>query len=207
RAAAGRSLLAQAVAVAVCGAAVVYAARRPAGARLIVLGAAAAGAMFVHAQAGHAETGSPFRRLDGGDPWLHMLAAGVWVGGLIWLLLGLRGLARAERGPAVRRFSQLALAAVAVLAVTGVLRAVPEVGSLGALVSTSFGVVLLIKTGLFVALMGIAWRNRYRLVPRVARPAPAAPGRRSPVMAGAAPGAPPPGGGGRPGATGRGPGP
>jgi nitrogen fixation protein FixH len=83
---------------------------------------------------------------------------------------------------------------VAVLAVTGVLRAVPEVGSLGALVSTSFGVVLLIKTGLFVALMGVAWRNRYRLVPRIARSAPAAPGRLSPVMAGAA--ADPPGGGG-----------
>jgi copper transport protein len=169
----------------VCGAAVVYAARRPAGPRLAVLGVAAAGAMFVHAQAGHAETASPVRLLNVADQWLHMLAAGVWVGGLAWLLLGLRGLARAERGPAVRRFSQLALAAVAVLAVTGVLRAVPEVGSLGALVSTSFGVVLLIKTGLFVALMGIAWRNRYRLVPRVARSAPAAPGRRSPVMAGA----------------------
>jgi nitrogen fixation protein FixH len=70
---------------------------------------------------------------------------------------------------------------------------VPEVGSLGALVSTSFGVVLLIKTGLFVALMGIAWRNRYRLVPRVARSAPAAPGRLSPVMAGAPADLPQPG--------------
>jgi copper transport protein len=187
----GRSLLAQAVAVAVCGAAVVYAARRPAGPRLVVLGAAAAGAMFVHAQAGHAETASPVRLLNVADQWLHMLAAGVWVGGLAWLLLGLRGLNGAGRASAVRRFSQLAFAAVAVLAVTGVLRAVPEVGSVGALVSTSFGVVLLVKTGLFVALMGIAWRNRYRLVPRVARLAPAAPGRRSPVMAGASADPPP----------------
>ena len=183
--AAGRSLLAQAVAVAVCGAAVVYAARRPAGPRLIVLGAAAAGAMFVHAQAGHAETASPVRLLNVAGQWLHMLAAGVWVGGLVWLLLGLRGRSGEDRGPAVRRFSQLAFAAVAVLALTGVVRAVPEVGSLGALVSTSFGVVLLVKTGLFVTLMGLAWRNRYRLVPRVARPAPATPGRLSPVMAGA----------------------
>src|SRR5215475_1346654 len=188
----GRSLLAQALAVAVCGAAVVYAARRPAGARLIVLGAAAAGAMFVHAQAGHAETGSPFRLLNVADQWLHMLAAGVWVGGLAWLLLGLRGLARAERGPAVRRFWQLALAAVAVIAVTGVLRAVPEVGSLGALVSTSFGVVLLIKSGLFVALMGVAWRNRYRLVPAITGPASRArPAGPPPLIAGAAGDSPP----------------
>jgi copper transport protein len=198
-AAAGRSLLDQAAAVAVCGVAALLAARRPEGPRLAVLGVAAAGALFVHAQAGHAETTSSVRLLNVADQWLHMLAAGVWVGGLVWLLLGLRGLDRAARAAAVRRFSQLAFAAVAVIAVTGVLRAVPEVGSLAALMSTSFGVVLLIKTGLFVVLMGVAWRNRYRLVPRVVRSAPAAPGRPSLVMAGADPSgggeADPPGGG------------
>jgi copper transport protein len=209
-AAAGRSLLAQAAAVAVCGVAAFFAARRPAGPALAVLGAAAAGALFVHAQAGHAETQSPVRLLNVADQWLHMLAAGVWVGGLVWLLLGLRNLDGVARASAVRRFSQLAFAAVAVIAVTGVLRAVPEVGSLGALVSTSFGITLLIKSSLFVALMAMAWRNRYRLVPKLAEPAAAAPGVLSPVMGGApadppelgtgtesrlpGPGAPPPGG-------------
>jgi copper transport protein len=201
-AATGRSLLAQAAAVAVCGVAALFAARRPAGPRLAVLGVAAAGALFVHAQAGHAETQSSVRLLNVADQWLHMLAAGVWVGGLVWLLLGLRNLDRTARVTAVRRFSQLAFAAVAVLAVTGVLRAVPEVGSLSALVSTSFGVTLLIKTGIFLVLMAIAWRNRYRLVPGITRSAPPAPGRPLPVIAGAAvdpvgPGeadAPPPGG-------------
>ena len=133
-AAAGRSLLAQAAAVAVCGVAAFFAGRRPAGPALAVLGAAAAGALFVHAQAGHAETQSSVRLLNVADQWLHTLAAGVWVGGLVWLLLGLRGLDGPARTAAVRRFSQLAFAAVAVIAVTGVLRAVPEVGSLGALV-------------------------------------------------------------------------
>jgi nitrogen fixation protein FixH len=75
-----------------------------------------------------------------------------------------------------------------------VLRAVPEVGSLGALVSTSFGVVLLIKTGLFVALMGIAWRNRYRLVPSITGPVPRArPAGPPPLVAGASGESPPPG--------------
>ena len=192
-AAAGRLLLAQAAAVAVCGLAAFDVARRPAGAGLVVLAAAAAGAMFVHALAGHAATQSPARLLNLTDQWLHMLAAGVWAGGLIWLLLGLRNLGGAARAAAVRRFSQLAFAAVAVIAVTGVLRAVPEVGSLGALVSTSFGVTLLIKSSLFVVLMAIAWRNRYRLVPRVAGPAPAAPGVLSPVMGGAPADSPEPG--------------
>jgi copper transport protein len=186
RAATGRSLLAQAGAVAVCGVAAFHAARCAAGPRLAVLGAAAAGALFVHAQAGHAETQSPVRLLNVTDQWLHMLAAGVWVGGLVWLLLGLRGLDGPARASAVRRFSQLAFAALAVISVTGLLRAVNEVGSLGALTSTSFGVALLVKTGLFVALTGIAWRNRYRLAPRIARSAPTAPGRLSAAMGGAA---------------------
>jgi copper transport protein len=181
-AAAGRSLLAQAAAVAVCGVAAFFAARRPAGPALVVLGAAAAGALFTHAQAGHAETQSSVRLLNVADQWLHMLAAGVWVGGLVWLLLGLRGLDGAARAAAVRRFSQLAFATVAVIVVTGVLRAVPEVGSLRALVSTSFGVTLLIKSSLFVVLMGIAWRNRYRLVPKLAEPVPAPSAALSPVM-------------------------
>jgi copper transport protein len=184
-AATGRLLLAQAAAVAVCGLAAFDVARRPAGAGLVVLAAAAAGAMFVHALAGHAATPSSVRLLNLTDQWLHMLAAGVWIGGLVWLLLGLRNLDGAARAAAVRRFSQLAFAAVAVIAVTGVLRAVPEVGSLGALVSTSFGVTLLIKSSLFVALMGIAGRNRYRLVPKLAEPAPAAPGVLPPVGGGA----------------------
>ena len=190
---AGRLLLAQAAAVAVCGLAAFDVARRPAGAGLVVLAAAAAGAMFVHALAGHAASQSPVRLLNVTDQWLHMLAAGVWAGGLVWLLLGLRNLDGAARAAAVRRFSQLAFAAVAVIAVTGVLRAVPEVGSLGALVLTSFGVTLLIKSSLFVVLMAIAWRNRYRLVPRVAGPAPAAPGGLSPVMGGAPADSPEPG--------------
>jgi copper transport protein len=192
RAATGRSLLAQAAAVAVCGVAAFYTARRPAGPRLAVLGAAAAGALFVHAQAGHAESQSPVRLLNVTDQWVHMLAAAVWVGGLVWLLLGLRSLDGVARASAVRRFSQMAFAAVALLAVTGILRAVPEVGSAGALVSTSFGVTLLVKSGLFVVLMGVAWRNRYRLVPRIAGSAPAVPGRQRQVVGGApAPASPP----------------
>src|SRR5258707_1801626 len=193
RAATGRSLLAQAAAVAVCGVAAFYAARRPAGPRLAVLRAAAPGALLLYAQTGHAETQSPVRLLNVTDQWLHMVAAGGWAGGLVWLLLGLRGLDGPARASAVRRFSQLAFAAVAVIAVTGVLRAVPEVGSLGALTSTSFGVALLVKTGLFLALTGIAWRNRYRLAPRIARSAPTAPGRLSAAMGGAVADSPAPG--------------
>jgi copper transport protein len=165
--ASGRDLLAQAAAVLVCGVAALFAALRPAGPRLAVVGVVAACALFVHAQAGHADAASPVRLLNVADQWVHMLAAAIWVGGLVWMLLGLRGLAGAARASAVGRFSQLALASVVVLAVTGVLRAVPEVGGIDALVATSFGIVLLIKAGLFATLMALAWRNRYLLVPLI----------------------------------------
>ena len=174
-AAAGRSLLAQAIALAGCGVVALYVARRPAGPRLALLGAAAAAALFVHAEAGHAEVQSPVRLLNVADQWLHVLGAAVWVGGLVWLLQGISGLRGEERASAVRRFSQMALAAVALIVVTGVLRAVPEVGSLAGLLSTSFGIALLVKTGLFAVLMALAWRNRYRLVPLI-RPGTAAAG-------------------------------
>ncbi|MGH3444365.1 MAG: copper resistance CopC/CopD family protein, partial [Nocardioidaceae bacterium] len=178
--ASGRALLTQAAAVVVSGAVALFAGLRPAGPRLAVLGVVAAGALFTHARAGHADAASSIRLLNVTDQWVHMLAAAVWVGGLVWLLLGLRGLHGAARATAVGRFSQLALVSVAVLAVTGVLRAVPEVGSIQALVTTSFGVVLLIKTGLFTTLMAVAWRNRHLLVPRFGRAS--RPGRNPPTL-------------------------
>ena len=49
----------------------------------------------------------------------------------------------------------------------GVLRAVVELGTLGRLFTTSFGVSLLIKTVLFAAVLVIAYVNRSRLVPAV----------------------------------------
>ena len=48
---------------------------------------------------------------------------------------------------------------------TGVLRAVSEVGALGNLLTTSFGVSLLAKVGLFLALAQLGALNRYRSLP------------------------------------------
>ena len=51
------------------------------------------------------------------------------------------------------------------VAITGALRAVSEVGALGNLVATSFGVTLLVKVGLFLALAPLGALNRYRSLP------------------------------------------
>ena len=165
----GRELLAQGLAVLLCGLAAAVAAVRPGRLSVGVLGVFAAAAMFVHAQAGHADVASAVRPLNLLDQWIHILSVGVWVGGLVWLLVGLRGAEGDDRARIAGRFSRMALWTVAVLAVSGVLRAVDEMGTVGRLFTTSFGITLLIKTGLFAGVLVIAYVNRSRLVPAVER--------------------------------------
>jgi putative copper export protein len=110
--------------------------------------------------------------LDRGRSWvevpvdlLHVAAASVWLGGLVSLMLLLqRG---GERELVLRRFSNLALASVLVLAATGVIRAFSELRSVGQLWSTGYGRVLMVKTVLLSLLLVFGWLNRYRLVPRL----------------------------------------
>jgi copper transport protein len=169
RSSAGQQLVRQGIGLAVVAIAVFVAAARPRRPGLIFLGIAAAGAMLLHAQAGHAGSQSPVW-FNVGVQWLHLLAVGVWVGGLAWLLLGMRSTGPSER-VGVGRFSFIAGIALAVVAVTGVVRAIDEIGGLGAwrrVFETSFGVALLIKVGLFAGLVALGARNRYWNVPAVA---------------------------------------
>ena len=102
---------------------------------------------------------------------IHTAAAAVWIGGLVQLARvvphATRGLPDELRGETqeriVRRFSQIALGAVAVLAASGVGRALWEVSSVGQIVTTDYGRTLLAKTVLFVAAIAVAAGNRRRL--------------------------------------------
>jgi copper transport protein len=125
----------------------------------------AAGAMFVHVNAGHAAASQSWHWLKVGSQWLHFVAVGVWIGGLAALLLGTRGEASADKAVVVRRFSTLAGIMLAAVTITGVFRAVTEVDGWGGLFSTSYGRVVLIKATLLLALLGLGAVNRYRSVP------------------------------------------
>jgi putative copper resistance protein D len=97
--------------------------------------------------------------LDG----LHLLATGLWAGGLVPLALCL-GWARrlpstAAASKAAERFSALGLGAVATLAVTGGFAAWQQVGSVPALIGTPYGRVLVVKLALFAVLIPVAARN------------------------------------------------
>jgi putative copper export protein len=138
---------------------------------IVVLGLAAADSMFIHAWNSHASASSPVW-FNVGDQWLHLLSVATWVGGLVWLLIGLRGRPEEERPAISRRFSWLAGIALAVVAATGITRAIDEVGPpqhWSRLYTTSFGVTLLVKLGLFVALVAFGARNRYVNVPGLTR--------------------------------------
>jgi len=95
---------------------------------------------------------------------IHLLAAGVWVGGLIAVC------SHVMRHPddaalAIRRFSTLALVCVIVLAESGLLNASLRVDGVASLITTAYGTLILAKATLLAALIVFGWRQRRRVVP------------------------------------------
>lgn len=163
----GRAAAGRVVALAAATVVLLVASRLSGRARKILLlaaGAGAAAAAFVHVGAGHAAAGAA-PSLHVVAQWTHLLAAGVWIGGLAALLAGVRGAPGEDKAVAVRCFSAVALVAVAVVAGTGTVRALDEVGSWSALLDTGYGRLVTVKIVLLVVLVGLAAVNRYRNVP------------------------------------------
>jgi uncharacterized membrane protein len=121
--------------------------------------------MLIHVDAGHASAASSFKVGQVVAQWAHFAAVGVWLGGLAALLLGVRGEPSDAKAAAVRRFSAVAAFAIGAVAVTGVVRAFNEVGAWGDLISTGYGLLVLAKAGLLLALAALGAVNRYRNVP------------------------------------------
>jgi putative copper resistance protein D len=104
-------------------------------------------------------------RLDG-RLWLlaadavHQVAVAVWIGGLAHLtVVALAHGARPWPPAVLRGFSRVARVAVIVLAASGVALAARLVGGPAALIGTAYGGMLLAKTALFGALLGLGAAN------------------------------------------------
>jgi putative copper export protein/mono/diheme cytochrome c family protein/peroxiredoxin len=115
---------------------------------------------------------------------VHLVATGIWVGGLPALAALLRAAARdgsvhtrAYAAFASRRFSRAAVLSVIVLAGTGVWNALAHIGSIPALVGTPYGRMLLLKLALLAAILALAMRARFWLLPALLRGVDAALGR------------------------------
>jgi copper transport protein len=130
-----------------------------------VAGLGAAVAMWVDVAASHAGAQAPVV-VNLVVQWAHILAGGVWIGGLLTLLLAIHGQPSESKGLSVRRFSTIAGIAIVVVALTGTFRAVIEIGSIGQLFSTAFGILVLVKVALFVVLAALGAVNRFGNVPR-----------------------------------------
>ncbi|MFF0108907.1 copper resistance CopC/CopD family protein [Streptomyces hirsutus] len=102
---------------------------------------------------------------------VHLLAVAAWLGGLTALLVALyRAPAdTAVDTAAVQRFSRLAFGSVVALVVTGIYQSWRQLGSWSAFTDTRYGQLLLVKIGLVVAMVGIAYASR-RWTARLAEP-------------------------------------
>lgn len=158
---AGGNLVRLAVAVGVAGAATLVAALRPGRMSLVILAGAAGAALLARAAGGHAG-GSPVDVVIQG---LHLAGAGAWIGGLAWLVIGLR---RGLEPARVRRFSNLAAGGLGLVLTSGILRSTDELGAGWWLhpFESDYRTALVIKLAIVTAIVALGARNRFRNVRR-----------------------------------------
>ena len=118
--------------------------------------------------------------------YVHLVAGALWVGGVIALAI-LAGVAR-PMSRSVRdglllacllRFSRVAVPVVAMLAIAGTYLALRELPSASALLTSRYGVTLVLKSVVFVGALALGGYHRRFAVPRIAAGAPAATIRRT----------------------------
>jgi copper transport protein len=105
----------------------------------------------------------------------HLLAGALWVGGVLALAI-LAWIARPLPGPArdalfracLLRFSKLAVPVVAALALAGAYVALQELPSVSALLTSGYGITLIVKTLVFASALIVAGYHRNVVLPRIA---------------------------------------
>ncbi|MGO8950652.1 MAG: copper resistance CopC/CopD family protein [Ktedonobacterales bacterium] len=109
--------------------------------------------------------------------YLHLLANGIWLGGLLCLaavvIPALQTRSSRERqgylAASISQFGIPALLAVTFIIVTGPLDATARMSSLQQLWTTAYGALLFIITGLFLAIVAISYYHAFVLRPRLAQ--------------------------------------
>jgi len=124
--------------------------RRSAAAALAMTAAAA---MLAQVVAGHAGAGSGLHRAwNVAVQWIHFVGIGAWAGALASTLLIIRVAPIERRIGIVRRLSMGAAIGLGTVGITGALRAIDGIGTWSAVLTTTFGKLVVVKTGLFVVL-------------------------------------------------------
>ena len=107
-----------------------------------------------------------------GNQMIHLLAAAIWVGGLLSLFHAIGYIRGAGLGVemlrrALARFSLVGFVAVLLIVATGLLNSWFLVGSFQALLHTTYGQVLMVKVACFLLMATLALFNRLFLMPRL----------------------------------------
>lgn len=129
-------------------------------------------AVLGHAAATPGITGDIHLISDG----FHLLAAGIWAGGLLPYAMALDALRTAGDAATTtqvvaltRRFSRIGIVAVGTIAASGIANASNLVASRDLLWTTDYGRLLALKIALFLAMVMIAAVNRLFITPRLTR--------------------------------------
>jgi cytochrome c oxidase assembly factor CtaG/putative copper export protein len=133
-----------------------------------MLAITAGGSMLVLllvAQQGHAGATAD-HNIAVSSMWLHMVFAGLWVGGLLALVLVRRLLDRARLQLVLARYSSIALVCFVVVAISGYLSAAIRVGELAQL-ATPYGLLVLAKVAALLVLGAFGAVQRRWIVGRM----------------------------------------
>jgi len=106
----------------------------------------------------------------------HLIAAGVWIGGLwpLAFVIASRNSLAAEKGDVeigavLLKFSGVGYFAVATLVASGLVNSWFLAGSFGALISSVYGWLLVAKVSMFLVMAMLAAANRFWITPQLAR--------------------------------------
>lgn len=128
------------------------------------------------ARTGHANGVESLKALTLAADALHVLSAGIWIGGLAVVLFLVARLRRRETASVrdtvipslVDSFSYVARLGVGLLVTTGVYASWMHLPSVSALIDTAYGRTLLLKIGLVGVALSLGWWNWKRVSPRLA---------------------------------------
>jgi copper transport protein len=126
---------------------------------------------------GHARAASAEYHFTVFSDWLHLVAAGFWVGGLFQLALtmtrGVSGLQAGQRLRVLERaippFTKLAIVSTVVITLTGVYNSWIHVDRVSALWSTPYGEALSVKIILFLVMVALGGLNTFVIHPKAKR--------------------------------------
>ena len=104
-----------------------------------------------------------------GVDWMHIMAASLWGGTMLFAALTLKPAARQNGlfSTMARRLSPLAAAAFAVVLITGIINTEHQLHAVSDFVTTGYGRILLLKLTLVTAMLGCAATNRFVFLPRL----------------------------------------